>query len=71
MLTLVSLLGQISPGCGCDADLVDELVKELKDRQRGRGDTGQIQRGEQTLQRLDEIESKLDKILDHLQIERT
>lgn len=35
------------------------------------GDTAQIKRVEQTLERLDEIECKLDKIMDHLQIERT
>jgi hypothetical protein len=41
----------------------------LKARQLGRGDTAQIKRGEQTLERLDEIEGKLDKIMDHLSIE--
>ncbi len=68
VLTLVT--GDISPGCGCDAEKVDELVAELKARQLGRGDTAQIKRAEQTLERLDEIEGKLDKIMDHLRIER-
>mmetsp|Transcript_7421 Transcript_7421/g.12354 ORF Transcript_7421/g.12354 Transcript_7421/m.12354 type:complete len:162 (-) Transcript_7421:156-641(-) len=65
-----SSFGEISPGCGCNAELVDEIVGELKARQLGRGDTAQIKRVEQTLERLDEIEGKLDKIMDHLQIER-
>jgi hypothetical protein len=34
-------------------------VTELKARMRGRGDTAQIQRAEQTLERLDAVESKL------------
>ena len=71
-VTLTAIMvGQVSPGCGCDTDLVDEIVAELKARQSGRGDTGQIKRAEQTLQRLDELESKLDKIMDHLKIERS
>ena len=67
--TLV-MTGSISPGCGCDAEKVDDLVAELKARQLGRGDTAQIKRAEQTLERLDEIETKLDKIMDHLSIDR-
>lgn len=62
--------GDICPGCGCDAEKVDELVEDLKARQLGRGDTAQIRKAEQTLDRLDEIESKLDKIMDHLKIDR-
>mmetsp|Transcript_19058 Transcript_19058/g.44394 ORF Transcript_19058/g.44394 Transcript_19058/m.44394 type:complete len:156 (+) Transcript_19058:75-542(+) len=63
-----SSFGDICPGCGCETDLVEDLVRELKDRQRGRGDTAQIKRAEQTLQRLDDIESKLDAIMSHLKI---
>lgn len=62
--------GEISPGCGCDKELVNEIVEELKLRQRGRGDTAQIKRAEQTLERLDKIEAKLDKIIVHMKIER-
>lgn len=47
------------------------MVAELKARQSGRGDTGQVNRAEQTLERLDALESKLDKIMDHLQIDRS
>ena len=64
-------LGSVSPGCGCDGETVDEIAAELKARQSGRGDTGQIKRAEQTLERLDELESKLDKIMDHLKIDRS
>lgn len=49
---------------------MDELVADLQARQTGRGDVAQILRSEQTLEKLDEIESKLDKIMDHLKIER-
>lgn len=60
--------GQICPGCGCEYGLVDEIVTELKERVGKRGDTAQIQRAELTLQRLDEIEGKLDLLLKHLNI---
>jgi hypothetical protein len=39
----------ISPGCGCDAELVQEIVEQLKARMKGRGDTGNIQRAEDAL----------------------
>jgi hypothetical protein len=54
-----SAFGPISPGCGCEAAKVDDVVVELKGRMRTRGDTAQIQRAEQTLQRLDEVDAKL------------
>jgi hypothetical protein len=38
---------------------VDLIVTELKRRMRERGDTAQIQRAEQTLVRLDEVDAKL------------
>lgn len=66
--TVLIPLGDISPGCGCEPDLVDQLVEELKLRQRGRGDTAQIQRAEETLGRLDHIETKLNLIMEHLNI---
>ena len=43
-------------------------MEELKARQRTRGDTAQIQRTEQTLERLDQMETKLDLIMQHLNI---
>lgn len=69
-VSVASSFGEISPGCGCDEALVTEIVEELKVRQRGRGDTAQIKRAEQTLERLDHIEAKLDKIMEHMKIER-
>jgi hypothetical protein len=54
-----SAFGPISPGCGCDGEKVDDVVTILKERVRARGDTGQIQRTEQTLQRLHEVDTKL------------
>lgn len=54
-----SAFGPVSPGCGCEAEKVDEIVAELKKRMRSRGDTAQIQRAEQTLERLDEVDAKL------------
>lgn len=63
-----SSFGDISPGCGCDSETVDEIVDELKARQRGRGDTAQIQRTEQIKERLDNMDEKLNLILNHLNI---
>jgi hypothetical protein len=54
-----SAFGPVSPGCGCDGEKVDQIVSELKQRMRSRGDTAQIQRAEQTLMRLDEVDAKL------------
>jgi hypothetical protein len=51
--------GPLSPGCGCESEKVDLIVTELKRRMRERGDTAQIQRAEQTLIRLDEVDAKL------------
>jgi hypothetical protein len=58
-VSAVSSFGAISPGCGCESEIVDEIVTELKKRMRSRGDTGQIQRTEQLLARLEIVESKL------------
>lgn len=55
-------------GCGCNNNKVDEIVFELKERIRGRGDTAQIKRQEDTLKRLDDVESKLDLIIAHMKI---
>lgn len=52
-------LGEISPGCGCSEDIVDEIVAELKRRMRERGDTAQIKRTEETLKRLALVDAKL------------
>ena len=66
---IIILSGQISPGCGCEGDLVDEVVEELKARQAGRGDQGQIQRQEATMEAILQVNRKLDLIMEHLKIE--
>ena len=65
----------IVPGCGCESVLVDEFVGTLKERRRARGDTAQIQRAEQALdrvaaleQRLSGVDAKLDALLAHLNV---
>ena len=50
---------------------MDEIVAELKARQRGRGDTGQIERQEATMEAIQEINDKLDRIMVHLKMERS
>ena len=54
-----SAFGPISPGCGCDGEKVDDIVTVLKERMRARGDTAQIKRTEETLERLQEVDAKL------------
>ena len=68
--THIHSTGQINPGCGCNSELVEQVVEDLKARQAGRGDPGQIQRQEATLESIRELHRKLDLIMDHLQIER-
>ena len=70
-----SALGPISPGWNCEESLVNEIVEELKARMKTRGDTGQIQRAEQQIDKLTELQNdmttmdkKIDAILAHLQI---
>lgn len=67
-VAVTSSFGDISPGCGCDEDTVDEIVNELKARQRGRGDIAQIQRTEEIKSRLDDMDNKLNLIMNHLNI---
>ena len=38
---------------------MDDVVTELRQRMRGQGDTAQIQRAEETLDRLEEVDAKL------------
>lgn len=54
--------GDISPGCGCEEAAVDEIVLELKQRMRDRGDVAKIVLAEETLSKLGEIELKLASI---------
>ena len=65
--------GGISPGCGCSGSLVDDIVTELKARMKARGDTGAIQRAEQTLAQLaaarteiGQLNQKMDMVMNHL-----
>mmetsp|Transcript_78022 Transcript_78022/g.220587 ORF Transcript_78022/g.220587 Transcript_78022/m.220587 type:complete len:324 (-) Transcript_78022:30-1001(-) len=65
----------ISPGCGCDAALVDEVVAELKGRMKARGDTGNIQRAEESLKLMRQLASgagwqdaKFDALLQNLRL---
>ena len=69
-IVIINRSGIISPGCGCDEHLVNEIFEDLKARQRGRGDQGQIERAETTLEALQKIDSKLDAIMTHLKMER-
>jgi hypothetical protein len=61
-------LGPISPGCGCDEGTVDEIVLELKQRMRHRGDAAQVALAEKTSMRLEQVDAKLDAIMARLVI---
>jgi hypothetical protein len=58
----------ISPGCGCEADLVQEIVEQLKARMKGRGDTGNIQRAEEALYLTKALTAKVDAIMQKLNV---
>jgi len=67
--------GQISPGWGCNRSVVQEIHRELKCRQQTRGDQGQIQRADQTLQsvtaihqKVDHLEANMAAIMAHLKV---
>jgi hypothetical protein len=67
--------GIISPGCGCEKELVSTIVEELNKRQRARGDVAQMQRADEAAKnmklmsdRMVVMESKMDAILTHLKI---
>lgn len=49
----------ICPGCGCEDALVAEIADELKQRMKGRGDTGQIQRAENMLNEIMQVKAEL------------
>jgi hypothetical protein len=44
------------------------LVHDLKEPMKLRGDTGQVQRVEEKMRHLDELEGKLDLIMEHWNI---
>jgi hypothetical protein len=58
--------GTIVPGMGCDSDAAEEIVQELQCRITSRGDPAHQLRQEATLRRIKFIESKLDRIVQHL-----
>ena len=67
--------GAISPGCGCQRELVSEIVEELNRRQRHRGDVGQMKRADEQAQnikvigeRLQTVEAKIDALIEHLSV---
>eukprot|EP00946_MAST-07B_sp_MAST-7B-sp1_P001533 g1533.t1 len=67
--------GAISPGCGCERDLVNEIVEELNRRQRHRGDVGQMKRADEQArnvkvigERLQTVEAKIDALMKHLSV---
>jgi hypothetical protein len=47
---------------------VDEIVQELKKRQYLRGNTGMIQKADDQLKKMQEMDDKLNLILNHLNI---
>ncbi|CAK0904340.1 unnamed protein product [Prorocentrum cordatum] len=57
-----SSLGPISPGCGCQAEVVDDINKDLEERMRLRGDTGNIQRQDETLHLARQQNPKVEKL---------
>jgi hypothetical protein len=61
-------LGGVSPGCGCDANLVQQIADELKVRMKARGDTGNIQRQEFANKLAKDQDKMVDAILQHLRI---
>jgi len=68
---VTSAFGEVSPGCGCEEELVNKVVEDLKQRQQGRGDQGQIQRQEAMMEEIELVNKKLDAIMDHLKMDRS
>jgi len=58
----------LSPGFGCDQQVVEELVAELQARKVGRGNIAQIKAQEVLAMRVDHLHAKLDAVLAHLSI---
>jgi hypothetical protein len=53
------MVNGMSPGCGCEQAVVDEIASELQLRVGARGQTGQIQRAEETKEMLKHLEAKM------------
>ena len=65
----------ISPGCGCEEALVNEIVEQLQSRKVSRGNIGQMKQQETMQVKIDEltagqaaIHGKLDLILERMQL---
>lgn len=50
---------------------MNKVVEDLKQRQQGRGDQGQIQRQEAMMEEIELVNKKLDAIMDHLKMDRS
>ncbi|KAL7469900.1 hypothetical protein ACHAXS_010144 [Conticribra weissflogii] len=57
-----------STGCGCEQQKVNEIVTELKRRQAFRGDRAKVRLAETTLSSINDLNAKVDLILDHLNL---
>lgn len=51
--------GVVCPGAGCDADLVNTVVRAMKERMKNRGDTGQIRRTEEALEQIQALRKEV------------
>lgn len=58
----------ITPGNCCETSLVGAVVRELQDRMKARGDTGNIKRTEENALQLSHLHAKVDAVMAHLQI---
>lgn len=56
-------------GAGCEGDKVGEIVTELKKRQAFRGDRAKVRMGEATLASLEELNTKINLIMEHLSLD--
>lgn len=61
-----SSIGTIIPGWGCNSEVADAIAEELNSRVSARGGATQLERSEETLQRIQAMASKLDIIMVHL-----
>lgn len=55
--------GELKPGCGCQEELVKQIIDELQARKVGRGNIAQLKAHEQLATRVDHMHVKLDAIL--------
>eukprot|EP00804_Cyclotella_cryptica_P009075 CCRYP_003158-RA/>CCRYP_003158-RA protein AED:0.17 eAED:0.17 QI:252/0.5/0.8/1/0.75/0.8/5/229/173 len=55
-------------GCGCEEEKVNDIVTELKKRQAFRGDRAKVRLAETTLSSIQDLNAKVDLILNHLNI---